>query len=290
MKNLIPIFLIALVVMGCTAKNENAALRAELAALAEENELLAAGDIVMELTIEAYQAQLLEIDENLAAIDEKHGVVKGQIDSDAETVEEDIQLHMEHIHGTMTNTKHKVAKMQENIDELYQDEESDYEVILALEIELDQAAVEIIARDVVIEVLNDAVIEEEIIIDELSEAYVEQAVLSELLYGALNTAYVVVGTKKELKENGIIDSEGGFLGLGRVKSLAADADDDWFIPIPISETEEIDLACKKAKLLTTHPESSYSLTGDQTIESLVIKDPIAFWDKSDFLIIEIVKQ
>ena len=290
MKNFIPIFLIALVVMGCTAKNENAALRAELAALAEENELLAVGDIVMELTIEAYQAQLLEIDENLAAIDEKHGVVKGQIDSDAETVEEDIQLHMEHIHGTMTNTKHKVAKMQENIDELYQDEELDYEVILALEIELDQAAVEIIARDVVIEVLNEAVIEEEIVIDELSEAYAEQAVLSELLYGALNTAYVVVGTKKELKENGIIDSEGGFLGLGRVKSLAADADDDWFIPIPIDETEEIDLDCKKAKLLTSHPESSYSLTGDQTIESLVIKDPIAFWDKSDFLIIEIVKQ
>ena len=290
MKNLINIFLITIVVTGCTTKNENAALRAELEALAEENEMLAVGDIEMELTIEAYQSMLLEIDENLAVIDEKHGVVEGHIDSDAETVEEDIQMHMEHIHGTMTNTKHKVAKMQENIDDLYQDEELDDEVILALELELDEAADAIIARDVVIEVLNEAVVEEEIEIEVLTEAYAEQAVLSAVLYGALNTAYVVVGTKKELKENGIIDSEGGFLGLGRVKSLAADADDDWFIPIPINETEEIDLACKKAKLLTSHPESSYSLKGDKTIESLVIIDPIAFWDKSDFLIIEIVKE
>lgn len=39
-----------------------------------------------------------------------------------------------------------------------------------------------------------------------------------------------------------------------------------------------------------YPAEFYSLTGDKTIEKLVINDPIAFWDKSDFLIIEIVKE
>jgi hypothetical protein len=106
----------------------------------------------------------------------------------------------------------------------------------------------------------------------------------------LNTAYVVSGTKKELHQYGIIDKEGGFLGLGRVKSLAAEADDGLFLPISIDGTESIELQCKKAKLLTTHPEASYKLTGDKTIEDLIILDKAAFWDKSDFLIIEIVKE
>lgn len=290
MKDLFTIILIAIVAAGCATKNENAALKAELEALTAENTLLAAGDIDMELTIAEYQAMLVEIDEKLATIDEKNSTVKTLASGSEKNVEDDIKLHLEHIHGTMTNTKHKIAHMQNNLDELYQDEELDEEIILALEAELEDAADEIIARDIVIDALNEAVVEEDIEIEVLSEAYAEQAVLSEVLYSALNTAYVVSGTKKELHEFGIIDKEGGFLGLGRVKSLAADADDDLFIPVPIDETDNIELLCKKAKLLTTHPESSYNLSGDKTVESLVIIDKAAFWDKSDFLIIEIVKE
>ncbi len=289
MKNLLSIILLTTLFIGCSTKNENAELKAQLAALAEENAMLAADDIEMALTIEVYQEMLTEIDENLAAIDDKHSMVKKQITGDAETVEEDIQLHLEHIHGSMTNTKHKLSKMQQNIDELYANEDLDEEVILALEIELDEAADAIIERDEVIDALNSEVVEEGINIALLSEAYEEQAILTDALYGALNTAFVIAATKKELKEFGIINAEGGFLGMGRVKSLAADADEGWFIEIPIDETEEINLACKKAKLLTTHPQSSYSLTGDKTIESLKILDALAFWDKSDFLIIEVVK-
>jgi hypothetical protein len=289
MKNLITIFLITLVVAGCRTKNENVALKAELEALAEENTLLAAGDIDMELTIVEYQAMLVEIDENLAGIDEKSGKVKAMATGSEGNVEDDIKLHLEHIHGTMTNTKHKIAHLQDNLDELYLDEAIDEEAIFALEMELDYAADEIIARDIVIDDLNDVVIEQDIDIDALSEAYAEQAVLSGVLYGALNTAYVVSGTKKELHQYGIIDKEGGFIGLGRVKSLAAEADESLFYPVSIDGTESIELQCKKAKLLTTHPEASYKLTVDKTIEDLTILDKAAFWELSDFLIIEIVR-
>jgi len=291
MKNLSTLILLTLLLAGCNsqAKRENAELKAELAALAEENAALAAGDTKLEIEVETFRAMLNEIDENIALIDNKNQTVTGLTEGSTGDVEEDILLHLEHIHGTMANTKQKVSHLQQNLDNLYQDKEIDEEVILELEYALDEAAGEIMVRDETIDDLNDAVVEEGIEIDVLAEAYNEQAAMSEVLYGILNTAYVAIGTKQELTEYGIIEKEGGFIGMGRVKSLAADADDEWFLPVAIDETDEIDLLCKKVKLLTTHSESSYELEGDKTIESLVILDPAAFWDKSDFLVIEIIK-
>ena len=292
MKNLMTLILIAIVVLGCTTnmKNENAELKAELAALAEENEMLAAGDIDMELKVEEYQAMLLEIDQNLASIDEKHKTVKDLTAANAEEVDEDILLHLEHVHGTMANTKHKIAHMQNNLDELYKDEATDKEIIAVMEYELDQATEAVISRDEVIDDLNAAVVAEGYEIEALSVAYEQQAAMSEELYEILNTAYVVVGTRKELKEFGIIEKGGGIKGMGSVKSLAATADDDWFVTVMIDATDVIELYCKKAKVLSLHPESSYKFIGEKDIEGLAILDRTAFWDKSDFLVIEVVEE
>jgi hypothetical protein len=290
MKRMIHIFLIAIVAVGCSTKNENAELKTLLADLAEENAMLAQGNVDLEISVEVYQALLVEIDENLAAIDDKHTTVSEQIAGNGISLEEDIQLHLEHIHGNLENSKYKVAQMQEELYKLYELEQIDEAVILELEMELDDAAEEIFIRDAAIVELHETVVEEDIEIAVLVEAYNKQEVISEVLYAALNTAYFIAGTKKELKDYGIIDAEGGFLGMGRVKSLAADADVDFFVPIPMDITDEIDLLCKKAKLLTNHPESSYSLSGDKEIEILEILDKAAFWDKSDFLIIEIIKE
>ena len=290
MKRIINIFLIAIVAFGCSTKNENAELKALLAALAEENAMLAQGNVDLEISVEGYQALLVEIDENLAAVDDKHTTVSEQVAGNGKTLEEDIQLHLEHIHGNLENSKYKVAQMQEELYQLYEQEQIDEAVILELEMELENAAEEIFIRDAAIVELHETVVEEDIEIAVLVEAYNEQEAISEVLYSALNTAYFIAGTNKELKDYGIIDAEGVFLGMGRVKSLAADADVDFFIPIPMDMTDEIDLLGKKAKLLTNHPESSYSLSGDKEIEILEILDKAAFWDKSDFLIIEIIKE
>lgn len=290
MKSLLSIILIALLFIGCTTRKENAKLKAELEALAGENAMLAAGDVEMELTIAEYQLMLQEIDENIAVIDDKNNTVKALTSGNEQDVEDDILLHLEHVHGTLTNTKHKVAHLQNNLDKLYKDKEMEDEVVLALEIELDEAAGAIIERDVVIDALNDEVAKEGIEIGMLAVAYEQQAELSEALYGTLNTAFVVIATKKDLKKYGIIDANGGFLGMGRVKSLAADANDEWFIQVPKDATDQITLEYKKVKLLTTHPESSYSLTGDEVVESLEILDRMAFWGKSDFLVIDIVRE
>jgi outer membrane lipoprotein-sorting protein len=102
---------------------------------------------------------------------------------------------------------------------------------------------------------------------------------------ALNTAYYVFGTTKELVENGIVEKEGGFLGIGRSLKFRKDFNPDLFTKVDIREVNEISLNSKKAKVITTHPANSYELVGDDLIEKLVITNPDRFWETNRYLVI-----
>jgi phage shock protein A len=101
----------------------------------------------------------------------------------------------------------------------------------------------------------------------------------------LNTAYFVFGTKKELKQNQIITSEGGFIGIGKMQKLMDDFNKDYFQTIDIRTTTSIPLMAKKARLVTSHPANSYYFAGEDQIDSLVIKNPEKFWSVSKYLVI-----
>lgn len=96
----------------------------------------------------------------------------------------------------------------------------------------------------------------------------------------LNTAWYVYGTKKELKERKIL-VDGDVL-----KDSSFDA--DYFTKIDIRNTIVIPLNSKSAKVLTTHPEDSYTLIKGANDEyTLRIKDPSAFWSVSKYLVIRV---
>jgi DNA repair exonuclease SbcCD ATPase subunit len=104
----------------------------------------------------------------------------------------------------------------------------------------------------------------------------------------LQTAYYAYGTSKELKTNGVITKDGGFIGLGKTEHLAKDFNKKYFTKANIKELKTIALNCKKAKLLTTHPSTSYKLTTkDKKVESIDITDEEEFWSASKYLVIEI---
>lgn len=93
---------------------------------------------------------------------------------------------------------------------------------------------------------------------------------------ALHTAYYVIGTSKELKKSGVIKS-------GEVLS---DFNKDLFTQIDIRKTTEISVLSKKAKILSSHPSSSYKFNGDKKlIQSLTITDYKTFWSNSKYLVI-----
>lgn len=107
----------------------------------------------------------------------------------------------------------------------------------------------------------------------------------------LNEGYFTTGTYKELKDKGIVTKVGGFLGLGRRESMARDLNDSLFAKIDIRELKTIPINSKNAKLITRHPEDSYTLVRDnpKMISYLEIKDPEQFWKNSKYAVIEITK-
>lgn len=94
----------------------------------------------------------------------------------------------------------------------------------------------------------------------------------------LHTAYYVFGTKKELKEQSILDG-GDVLRSGNFSK-------DYFTKIDIRTMKSIRLYSKTAKLLTSHPAGSYSLDKDnQGQYTLRITDADRFWSISKYLVV-----
>jgi DNA repair exonuclease SbcCD ATPase subunit len=105
----------------------------------------------------------------------------------------------------------------------------------------------------------------------------------------LNTAHVALGTYKELKEEGILAKEGGVLGLGASKSIQENfVDNSHFTTLDIRTTKTIPLHAKKAKVISEHPVSSYSLVEENgQIAYLQIDNPEEFWKISKYAVIEV---
>ena len=95
----------------------------------------------------------------------------------------------------------------------------------------------------------------------------------------LNTAWYVFGTKKELKQNNILND-------GKV--LREGFNRNYFTKIDIRVDKEIKLYSKSAKILTAHPSSSYSLSKDSNGQYVLrINDPQSFWSTSKYLVVQV---
>lgn len=99
---------------------------------------------------------------------------------------------------------------------------------------------------------------------------------------ALNTVHYLLGTRKDLKEANVISRQGIFCPP-IVSSQAQDAN---FASADGRELKNIPLNTKKAKILSSHPESSYSLSADEEgMLTLIIENPTTFWKQTRYLVI-----
>jgi hypothetical protein len=104
----------------------------------------------------------------------------------------------------------------------------------------------------------------------------------------MNKGYLTSGTYKALKLRGLVNKEGGFLGLGKKESLQGNFADSSFTRVDITVTKTIPVNSKSAKLITKHPSSSYELVRgkDNKIDYIAIKDPEQFWKISKYAVVE----
>ena len=96
----------------------------------------------------------------------------------------------------------------------------------------------------------------------------------------LNSVWYVFGTKKELKNEKIIS--------GSEVMTDPDANKDYFTRCDKNELTEINTYSRKAKVLSTHPEGSYTIVEDsEGNDVLKITSPDEFWSVTRYLVIQV---
>ncbi|MEO0583675.1 MAG: hypothetical protein AAF135_15725 [Bacteroidota bacterium] len=103
---------------------------------------------------------------------------------------------------------------------------------------------------------------------------------------SLNTAFVIMGSAKELRDQKVISKEGGFLGIGGKHIIENEIDPALCDSIDITEVTSIAVDTKKAQLVTSHPSDSYTFQEtDGKLEKLEITNPDKFWRGSKYLVV-----
>ncbi len=195
-----------------------------------------------------------------------------------------IRESMKNIQERMKHNKELIAKLQRQVREgssrsaelkkmvenFTKELEEKNNELQSLRAELEQKNIHIAELDQTVATLNTSV-------DELKQETQQKAETISNQDKELHTAYYVFGTKKELKANNVYN--GG-------KVLQSNFNKNYFTKVDIRVDKEIKLYSKSAKILTSHPASSYSLQQDAQKQYILrINNPDVFWSTSKYLVI-----
>ena len=185
-----------------------------------------------------------------------------------------LQLNRERIarlQQQMKSSTFNISKLKETVEQLNQQLEDKTQQIAQLEQDLKAKDLKIAEQGQQISTLNEHVSDLKTENDQKNKIVANQD-------KELNTAWYVFGTKRELKDQRIIQ-DGEVLKNNSFNK-------DYFTKIDIRVVKSIKLYSGSAKLLTSHPEGSYTLEKDaQKQYTLRITDPQLFWSVSKYLVI-----
>ena len=234
-----------------------------------------------EAVINDFLKSFNEIQDNLTEIKAKEKIVSVNSKNPElqKTKKDEIIGDIQLIYDLMVKNKQKLAAMSKKMKKANLKIEEMEKMINNLTSQLLEKEGQITELKAELEDLN-------IQLADLTMNYVEEKEESSVKTEKLNTAFYVFGTSKELIKQGVITKEGGFIGMGKTKKLSDDFNKDYFTKIDIAQFTSVPLGVKKAKLLTTHPSSSYKLEGTkEKVEKLTITNPEEFWSVSKYLVV-----
>jgi len=238
---------------------------------------------------------LIEIDENLQQIKEKEELITLNV-SNAEdggrSLEDRINSDIEVIYELMLKNKEQISSLEKQLKQSSSSNNNLSKLVKRLNAQLKDKTVEIIKmqqqlenQSLEITDLNFTIEGLQTVVDSLHS--IKNATEQELTETVeqLYRAYYVFGTKKELKAENIISSDGF---LTKKKVLAEGYSQDYFTSIDYRELDSLQLFMPKAKVLTNHPKSSYTLVPGAD-EALVLKisDKDSFWSMTKHLVIQV---
>ena len=207
--------------------------------------------------------------------------------------QQQIASDIEFIRKQMEENKEQIAKLQAmlknsktNSSQLKKAVESLTQELNAKTQRIEELQAELASKNIRIQELDAAVTDLNAVKSELTAENEAKAKTVAEQDKALNTAWFVFGTKKELKDQKILSGSGLFKKGSVLKD--GDINKDYFTQIDIRTTKEIKLYSKDADVLTTHPTGSYALEkDDKGLLTLRITNPKEFWSVSKYLVIQV---
>lgn len=213
-------------------------------------------------------------------------------DGEATNKASQIRNDMAFIAQTMKHNRELIAKLQKQAREGSVAAEQLKSTIEGLTAQLEQKGQELQAlreelavKDVRIQELDETVSTLNEDVAQLKTETEEKATTISNQDKQIHTAWYVFGTKDELKKNRVLEKDGLF---NKSKVLQANFNKNYFTKIDIRVEKEIKLYSKSAKILTTHPSSSYTLTQDASKQFILrINNPDLFWSTSKYLVVQV---
>ena len=198
--------------------------------------------------------------------------------------EQQIRENIQFIAKTMKHNRELIAKLRNQLkqssvkgDALKNTLENLSKQLEEKDKQLQQMRAELDAKDIHITELDEAINNLHTNVNNLANENSKKSQVINSQDKQLNTAWFVFGTRKELKEQRIIEGD---------KELQSNFNKNYFTKIDIRVDKEIKLYSKYAKVLTMHPSSSYLLQRDANKQyTLKITNPEIFWSTSKYLVI-----
>ena len=277
----------AVVSMLFACKNKQEEMQqAQLKSVSADDSLLNLKTRAQDSTITAYVKSMNDIEDNLDSIKAKaHVMTIGSSSTEGGDKKDMIIGDMRYIGNLMMKNKEQLAIMKKKLSESGMKNADLEKMIAHLTEELTEKDADIAAlQSQLAETNANLKTEIEKFNDSMQVIARQHATISEQ-----NMVYYAIGTTKELKNKGVIMKQGGVLGVGGTEELKPNTNITYFTSADYHTVTVLPLYSKLDKIITNHPNGSYTISGNKQADSLTITDQKLFWSESKYLVI-IVKQ
>ncbi len=286
MKQILTFIILTLTLGACNddIKKENAALKQEL-------EELKSQDLEKDQDLDDFAGTFAQVQENLTAIREREESIRNAQEGgleNAQLAREQVLEDIEAINDIIEKNKELIADLKKKLGSSKSESKKYLKMVENLNRQIEAKDEQILVLKNDLANLNFKMDQLNSKVGILTEASLAQRRLIENQKEALNTAYYTIGTYKELKEAGIVNKEGGFIGIGRTETITDDFNKEYFTQIDIRETNNIPIegGRKKVELLSNHSSESYVYVKENELTtSISISNSGEFWKNSKYLVI-----
>ena len=284
------LYFIAFVVVLTTSCGRHSA---DYQRLQAQNDSLMNSKVKLQHEVDDYFEAMNQIEQNIEKIKETQNIISSQPVGQEMTddVRSKINEDMTYLFDMLKSNKEELARLKSKLKKSAfkstQLEQTIIKLTKSLEEQTDKVVLlqgELSKKDSLIVKLDTAIMKMGKDIEELKvDNKVKESKIKEQ-DESIHTAWYAFGTIKELKEQKIVTSNGLF---SQQRVLQHDFNKNYFVRIDARNTKSIPLYSSHAKILTSHPKSSYTLEKENGNFVLLIVEPEEFWSISRYLVIEV---